>query len=104
MTIQEQIQSKLDEALHPSVLEVVNESHMHNVPPGSESHFKITVVSEEFNDKMLVARHRMVNKLLADELAGSVHAIALHTYSPDEYFERAGNVPDSPPCHGGSKP
>ncbi len=103
MSIQQQIQSKLDEALDPSVLEVINESHMHNVPPGSESHFKITVVSQAFDGKMLVARHRIINKLLADELAGPVHAIALHTYTPDEYFERAGAVPDSPPCHGGDK-
>lgn len=103
MTIQQHIQSKLDDALHPDVLEVVNESHMHNVPPGSESHFKITVVTKAFEDKMLVARHRMINKLLADELAGAVHAIALHTYTPDEYFERAGSVPDSPPCEGGDK-
>jgi BolA protein len=103
MSIQQQIQSKLDEALDPSVLEVVNESHMHNVPPGSESHFKITVVSQAFDGKMLVARHRIINTLLADELAGPVHAIALHTYTPDEYFERAGAVPESPPCHGGDK-
>ena len=103
MTIQEQIRAKLDAALNPSVLEVENESHMHNVPPGSESHFKITVVSEAFNGKMLVARHRMLNQLLADELAGQVHAIALHTLTPDEYFERAGKVPASPPCHGGGK-
>ena len=103
MSIQQQIRSKLDAALSPSVLDVINESHMHNVPPGSESHFKITVVSDEFAGKMLVARHRIVNKLLADELAGPVHAIALHTYTPDEYFERAGAVPASPPCEGGSK-
>lgn len=103
MSIQQQIQSRLDEALDPSVLEVVNESHMHNVPPGSESHFKITVVSDAFAGKMLLARHRMINALLAEELAGPVHAIALHTFTPDEYFERAGAVPASPPCHGGGE-
>jgi BolA protein len=45
----------------------------------------------------------MINGLLADELAGPVHAMALHTLTPDEYFERAGKVPDSPPCPGGDK-
>ena len=103
MTIQLQIETKLQEALQPEILEVVNESHMHNVPPGSESHFKVTVVSEQFDGKMLVARHRMVNKILADELSGMIHALALHTLTPAQYFERAGKVAESPECMGGSK-
>jgi BolA protein len=103
MTTQQTIENKLNEALEPTFLEVVNESHMHNVPAGSESHFKVTVVSEQFDGERLVARHRRVNAVLADELAGAVHALALHTLTPDEYFERAGKVPDSPACHGGSK-
>lgn len=76
---------------------------MHNVPPGSESHFKVTVVSSEFNEKMLVARHRMVNKLLTDELAGSLHALSLHTLTPEEWQEKNGEIRKSPPCMGGSK-
>ncbi|MGB0848708.1 MAG: BolA family protein [Thiolinea sp.] len=103
MTIQLQIETKLQQALQPEILEVVNESHMHNVPPGSESHFKVTVVSEQFDGKMLVARHRMVNKILADELSGMIHALALHTLTPAQYFERAGKVAESPECMGGSK-
>jgi BolA protein len=103
MTLQQTIESKLNEALSPEHLEVVNESHMHNVPPGSESHFKITVVTGAFEGKRLVARHQIINGLLADELAGPVHAMALHTLTPDEYFDRAGRVPDSPPCQGGDK-
>ncbi|MGD8644497.1 MAG: BolA/IbaG family iron-sulfur metabolism protein [Chromatiales bacterium] len=103
MTLQQTIETKLNEALAPEHLEVVNESHMHNVPPGSESHFKITIVAGAFEGKRLVARHQMINGLLADELAGPVHAMALHTLTPDEYFERAGKVPDSPPCQGGDK-
>jgi BolA protein len=103
MTVQQRIEDKLTTGLEPVHLEVLNESHMHNVPPGSESHFKVTVVSPRFEGERLVARHRLVNALLADELAGAVHALALHTLTPDEYFERAGKVPESPPCHGGSK-
>lgn len=101
--IQKQIETKLEQAFNPEILEVVNESHMHNVPPGSESHFKVTVVSEQFDGKMLVARHRMVNKVLAEELDGQIHALALHTLTPAQYFERAGKVADSPECLGGGK-
>ncbi len=52
---------------------------------------------------MLVARHRRVNDILADLLDGQIHALALHTLTPDEWFERGGDERDSPPCLGGSK-
>ncbi|NKB62436.1 MAG: BolA/IbaG family iron-sulfur metabolism protein [Gammaproteobacteria bacterium] len=103
MNTQSTITEKL-QALRPDHLEVVNESSMHNVPPGSESHFKVTIVSSEFAGKMLVARHRMINQCLAEELSGAVHALALHTMTPDEWFEKAGRSNDSPPCLGGEKP
>lgn len=103
MTQQERITEKLERHFHPVHLEVVNESHMHSVPPGSESHFKVTLVSEAFAGQKLVSRHRMVNQVLAEELAGGIHALALHTLDPEQWFERAGRVPDSPPCHGGGK-
>jgi BolA protein len=103
MSTQHTIAEKLNREFDPVHLEVVNESHMHNVPEGSESHFKVTVVSEAFDGKQLVARHRSVNKVLGDELRGGVHALALHTLTPEEWFERAGRVADSPPCLGGSK-
>ena len=99
MDMQTQIESKLSKALKPEVLEVHNESHMHS-GPATESHFKVVVVSHAFEDKMLIARHRMVNAALADELQ-QVHALALHTMTPDEYFEKAGRVADSPECKGG---
>jgi BolA protein len=102
MSIQENIETKL-QALEPEHLEVVNESHMHNVPEGSESHFKVTAVSKQFEGKMLVARHRMVNALLAEELSGQIHALALHTLTPEEWFKRYGKIPESPPCMGGSR-
>ena len=103
MKHQTAIEQKLTSHFEPVHLEVLNESHMHNVPPGSESHFKVTVVSAAFNGKPLIARHRMVNAVLSDELAGGIHALALHTLDPEQWFERAGRVPDSPPCHGGDK-
>lgn len=103
MTIQSQIEQKLQNAMQPDFLEVLNESHMHNVAPGSESHFKVTLVSSQFNGKMLIARHRLINGILAEELNGKIHALALHTLTPDEYFERAGKVAESPLCMGGGK-
>ena len=103
MTIQATIEAKLNERLHPLHLQVVNESHMHSAPPGSESHFKVFVVSDQFAGKNLLARHRLINEILAEQLAGPVHALALHPLTPDEWFDKGGKAPDSPPCHGGSK-
>ena len=103
MTVETDITEKLTSSLQPSHLEVINESHMHNVPPGSESHFKVVVVSSDFNGKMLVARHRLINQALAEELSGPIHALALHTYTQADWEEKNGNAPMSPPCLGGSK-
>jgi BolA protein len=107
MTIQENITQKLTDAFSPEHLEVVNESHMHNVPEGSESHFKVLIVCDEFEDKMLIARHRLVNKVLDMELKkdkseGGIHALALHTMTMDEWFKK-GKAPESPECLGGGK-
>ncbi len=102
MTIKSIIEQKLEETFNPEFLEVVNESYMHNVPEGSESHFKVTIVSTAFVDKRLIARHRLVNQTLEDELK-NIHALAIHTLTPDEYFAKAGKVADSPECLGGSK-
>ncbi len=103
MTMQETIRSKIQQRLDPMHLDVADESHMHNVPEGSESHFKVTVVSDRFNGKKLIARHRVINEILADELRTGIHALALHTLTPDEWFEKSGRVPASPECLGGSK-
>jgi BolA family transcriptional regulator, general stress-responsive regulator len=103
MLIQRQIETKLAAGMAVAFLEVINESHMHSVPPNSETHFKVVLVSPEFTGKRPVARHQMVYRLLADELAGGVHALALHTYTADEWQQRAAKAPDSPECLGGSK-
>ncbi|MCC6301349.1 MAG: BolA/IbaG family iron-sulfur metabolism protein [Gammaproteobacteria bacterium] len=84
-------------------LEVVNESDRHRVAPGSESHFKLVLVAEAFEGLGLLARHRMINALLADELAGGVHALAIHAYTRAEWGERTGQAPMSPPCLGGGR-
>lgn len=103
MQIQQQIEQKLREQFAPLHLEVENESHMHSVPAGSESHFRVVLVSEQFADRPLVQRHRAVNSALSAELAGQIHALALHTMTPQEWFAKGGEAPASPPCLGGGK-
>jgi len=102
MTTEQLIHQKLSTGMDCSFLDISNESHMHNVPKDSESHFRVVIVSAQFSGKALLARHRSVNKLLADELAGSVHALALHTFTPDEWTERGETATPSPACKGGS--
>lgn len=103
MTVQSIIEQKLADAYQPLHLEVINESSNHNVPEGSESHFKVVVVSPEFANKNLLARHRMINATLAEELKGVIHALAIHTYTEEEWQETSGGAPMSPPCLGGGK-
>ena len=100
--MQNTIEQKLASEFKAEFLQVENESHMHNVAPGSESHFKVTIVSNSFTDQMLIKRHRMINKVLQQEMQ-QIHALALHTLTPDEWQSRDGGVADSPHCHGGGK-
>ena len=79
MSMQESIEQALQSGLAPMHLEVINESYMHNVPEGSESHFKLVVVSDAFEGMMLIKRHRKINELLSQQLAGGVHALSMHT-------------------------
>lgn len=99
--VEKRITEKLARGLACSHLEIDNESHRHRVPPGSESHFRLVIVSEDFAGQRLVSRHRLVNGLLREELAGPVHALALHTLTGDEWRARHGRAPLSPPCLGG---
>ena len=78
--IQEIIEKKLHSELQPSYLKVINESYMHNVPPGSESHFKVIVVCNAFDGQRLIGRHRQVNQILADELDNHIHASVSYTH------------------------
>jgi BolA protein len=103
MVIQQQIESRLREALSPEHLELENESHMHSVPPGSESHFRLVLVSEAFAGQRKVARHQRIYQLLAEELAGPVHALSIFAWTPEEWCQRGEPAPASPQCMGGSK-
>ncbi|PKF62752.1 BolA family transcriptional regulator [Psychromonas sp. psych-6C06] len=103
MKVQGIIEKILTENIDCLYLQVENESHRHAVPANSETHFKVTVVSEQFNGKMLIARHRLINELLAEQLAGPVHALAMHTYTPLQWQEKGNRSPLSADCMGGGK-
>lgn len=100
MSTQDTIEAKL-KALEPDFLAVENESHRHNVPANSETHFKVTLVARRFEGLMPVKRHQQLYALLADELAGPVHALALHLFTPEEWEASGRSRPDSPDCRGG---
>lgn len=102
MLIQSAIEQKLQQALTPAFLQVDNESHMHSVPENSETHFKVVAVSSSFEGLRAVQRHQKMYQLLAHELQNGVHALALHTFTPDEWAQQA-RIPASPQCMGGSK-
>ncbi|MDN3652161.1 transcriptional regulator BolA [Thalassotalea ponticola] len=104
MSVQSIIETKLQQYFQPHHLQVINESSMHNVPAGSESHFKVIIVSDKFDGQRLLARHRQVNEVLSDELAHAIHALAMHTYTLEQWQNMAATaVPNSPDCLGGSK-
>ncbi len=103
MNMQEKVSQKLTSQFSPLFIQVENESYMHNVPPNSETHFKVVLVSEDFQGKPPVKRHQMVYKLLSEELQSGIHALALHTHTPSEWQQRQQSSPDSPNCLGGGK-
>ena len=88
MTTRQTITNKLREAFLPESLEVQDESHLHEGHaghrPGGETHFRVYIVSQAFQGKSRIERHRMINTTLAGELAGSVHALAINAKSPGE--------------------
>lgn len=103
MNRQQIIESIIRDSLNPLHLEVIDESSQHSVPEGAQSHFKLVIVSDRFEGESLVARHRRINGLLKQEFDTGLHALALHTMTPQEWFEKGGTAPDSPECLGGSK-
>jgi len=88
MQIKSRIAEKLAAAFAPQSLVVEDESHRHEGHaghrPGGESHFKVYIVSEAFRGKSRIERHRMINQTLSGELAGGVHALAIHASAPGE--------------------
>ncbi len=98
MSVQTSIENTLRSHFNAAELQVENESHMHSVPANSETHFKVVLVTDDFVGKRPVARHQSIYRVLSAELEGPVHALALHTYTVQEW---QGRVPASPNCMGG---
>ena len=92
MSVKARIEEKLQRAFQPDSLTVVDESHLHEGHaghrPGGETHFRVSLVAKSFAGKSRVERHRMVNGILAEELAGPVHALAVQPAAPGESGRR----------------
>lgn len=99
MKVATEIKACLD-ALSPTHLEVINESHEHNVPPNSETHFKLIIVSDFFDTLSLVKRHQLIYSKLTHLMQSPIHALSLHTLTPKEW-EHKRTVAASPKCLGG---
>ena len=95
------IEEKLTIKLDPSHLEVIDESYLHNVEPGKESHVRVVAVSEKFQDLNLVKRHQLIYKEVNMHLEGPIHALTLHTFTPSEWEEKNREANSSPDCLGG---
>ncbi|MBR7888437.1 BolA/IbaG family iron-sulfur metabolism protein [Marinomonas sp. A79] len=100
MTIQAQIEQRLQDAMTVHFMTLENESYMHSVPANSETHFKLVLVSDAFEGKRMVQRHQLVYATLKEEMP-KFHALAMHLHTVKEWQDRAEAVPLSPPCKGG---
>jgi stress-induced morphogen len=103
VSTQDTITTKLRAAFTPLHLDVENESAKHNVPKGSETHFKVLVVSAAFEGKGPVDRHRLIHEVLREELRTGVHALSLRALAPGQWAPEAAEAFRSPPCLGGDK-
>lgn len=101
MSMQQRIETAIKQAFSVWVMELKNESNMH-AGPATESHYKLVLVSDDFKQVGRVKRHLMVYKILADVMP-QIHALALHTYTLEEWKSQGGWVPDSPLCAGQNK-
>lgn len=98
MKIQNSIEKKLTNAFQPHHLEVINESSNHRVPPGSESHFKVVLVTHQFEGQNTLKRHRMVNQVLNEELKDHIHALSLRVFTPEQWQASGETAAPSPAC------
>lgn len=100
MSVYTRIKNNLTEKLTPVYLAVDDESYMHASGKDAESHFKVVVVSAHFEGQRLLARHRAVNEAVADMFAAGLHALAIHTFTPEEWAARGEQEKQSPNCMG----
>lgn len=101
MSRQHRLQDTLHVAFVPSHLDIINESHNHG-GAGTDTHFKVVLVTSVFEGVRTVARHQRVYAVVQPEMQSGLHALALHTYTPSEWAATQV-APVSPACLGGSK-
>tara|TARA_X000000368_G_C22978810_1_gene688920 strand:- start:502 stop:822 length:321 start_codon:yes stop_codon:yes gene_type:complete len=103
MSVIVSIEKKLKEVINPSHLEVIDESYLHNVEPGRESHVRIVAISKSFEGLNLVKRHQLIYAEIQEEISGPIHALSLHTFTESEWTAKNKEAEPSPDCLGGSK-
>lgn len=101
MLRKQRIETLLSQNIESVVLSVEDESHQHHVPKDAETHFKLIIVADTFNSLPRIARHRLINHLLADELNNGLHALSMYLYTPAEWEVKQAGVPQSPTCRDG---
>jgi len=94
--IENKIVYTLNQCMNISSLKIQNESFMHNVPDGSESHFKVVIVSNDFDNLSLINRHKLVHNHLKNMMK-NIHAISIHAFNEEE-FKLNPIILDSPEC------
>ncbi|KAF5398291.1 Stress response and cell division protein BolA [Paragonimus heterotremus] len=92
--VEVRIRSVLTDRFKPIHLKVTNESRKHSRLTGLETHFKITIVSQQFEELSLMERQRLIYKVLKDEFESGLHALSINAKSSKELFDE---IP-SPPC------
>lgn len=97
MSRQQNLEAQVRAALPIEFLQIINESHMHRGPANAETHFKLVIVSPVFEGQRSVRRHQQVYAALGEEFRTGLHALALHTYTPQEWAD-SGEAPASPAC------
>ena len=99
MTRTERIRQLINQHISSEYFLVEDESHRHHVPKDAETHFKLTIVSKTFFEMPRIARHRLINQILASEFKQGLHALSLHCYTPDEF--KTNKPIASPACKDG---
>ena len=102
MFLENLLRNSLTDLLDPSVLDLENESHGHNVPENSETHFRLVIVSQMIDGLSRVRRHQLVYEAADEALKIGVHALAMQCFTESEWADDPERL-SSPPCKGGTK-
>lgn len=95
----ERIKQLIEAQLTPQHFEIDNESHLH-AGNQTQTHFRLVIVSEQFEQQSLLIRHRRVQEILQPERDGGMHALSLHTFTPAEWQAKGETAAPSPACAG----